>query len=130
MVVATPFFLQSGASQIPAVLEWTDLANGSVAPLVFNTSTGQVFTGSLDQTCGGGNNYRFRVRVASAQIYAVLPGLYTQTFTATVSNSGKGPNNRPLSSLPLNNRRLNNLLLKEGRFLSWVFWGRLVDPAP
>lgn len=97
VVVATPFFLQSVANQIPAVLEWTDLTNGSVVPLVFNTSTGQIFTGSLDQTCGGGNNYRFRVRVAAAQIYAVPPGLYTQTFTATVSNAGQGPNNRPLN---------------------------------
>lgn len=98
VVVATPFFLQSGVNnQIPAVLEWTDLTNGSVVPLVFNTSTGQIFTGSLDQTCGGGNNYRFRVRVAAAQIYAVPPGLYTQTFIATVSNAGQGPNNRPLN---------------------------------
>lgn len=84
-----PFELVSGASIIPITLSWRDNISGQEETLQANRATAEVFTGAT-RYCPGGNNARLAVHASATDIQAVPPGIYSNQFNFTATNSGRG----------------------------------------
>ena len=89
VTITVPLALTDGVNQIPGNFDWVDLTTGVSTTLVAGAGTGEIMTGET-QNCPGGNNARLVVRFPAANITAVPPGFYTQTFDVTVSHTGQG----------------------------------------
>ena len=89
VTITVPLELTDGVNQIPGNFSWVDLTTGVSTPLTAGVSTGEIMTGST-QNCPGGNNARLVAVFPNANITAVPPGFYTQTFDVEVRNSGGG----------------------------------------
>lgn len=89
MTAAAPFNLDSGAATIPVNLVWRDLVTGETETLAPDTTTNEIFTGAVNG-CPAGDNGQLEIIVAEADLAAVAPGTYSQTFDLEASNSGGG----------------------------------------
>lgn len=87
--ITVPLALTDGVNQIPGNFSWVDLTSGVSTPLTAGVGTGEIMTGD-SQNCPGGNNGRLVAVFPNANITAVPPGFYTQTFDVGVSNLGGG----------------------------------------
>ncbi|MDX1803621.1 MAG: hypothetical protein R3292_06035 [Alcanivorax sp.] len=86
---AAPLTLDSGADTLPVELVWKDLTTGISQNLQANTPSNSLFTGAL-QGCPTGNNGQLQILVREQDISAVPPGVYSQQFSLTLTNAGRG----------------------------------------
>ncbi len=84
------FTLENGAGNtIPVTLDWTDLRVNNTESLSPGVTTAEQFTGGLDG-CPNGDNGRLVLTIAESDLVNAVPGTYSQTFDATLRNSGGG----------------------------------------